>query len=68
MRKYNILELKIIWSSGLDCCVHLYILKKIIKYFFVLCNILGVVNKNVPMIHLEYHNFQNSEEKNIHNV
>ena len=27
-RKYNTLQVKIIWSSGLDCCVHL---KKIVK-------------------------------------
>ena len=25
------LEVKIIWSSGLDCCVHLHILKKCCK-------------------------------------
>ena len=38
---------KKITSSGLDCCIHQHILKKILFFGIVLCNMLGVVYKNV---------------------
>ena len=50
-----------IWSSGWDCCVHLHILKLVIFFFSAIS--LGYCIKYVNKCYIQYHNFENSQEK-----